>query len=116
MSTLDLQGKKQRPGPQSALAGMLLCVGMLAAFGVIAGVSAAAPGEGWDSLRLHASHLLIGLVAGYMGFRAMRSMDEYALEVTITLPPSFIAGKPYFIARNGPRTFTAMTWSKTSSG
>ena len=63
MSTLDLQGKKQRPGPQSALAGMLLCVGMLAAFGVIAGVSAAAPGEGWDSLRLHASHLLIGLVA-----------------------------------------------------
>jgi len=29
--------------------------------------------------------LLIGLVAGYMGFRAMRSMDEYALEVTITL-------------------------------
>jgi len=29
--------------------------------------------------------LLIGLIAGYMGFRAMRSMDEYALEVTITL-------------------------------
>lgn len=29
--------------------------------------------------------ILIGLVAGYMGYRAMRSMDEYALEVTITL-------------------------------
>ena len=29
--------------------------------------------------------VLIGLVAGYIGFRAMRSMDEYALEVTITL-------------------------------
>ncbi|WAT18854.1 sodium:proton antiporter [Aurantiacibacter sp. MUD11] len=29
--------------------------------------------------------ILIGLVAGYMGFRAMRSMDEYGLEVTITL-------------------------------
>ena len=29
--------------------------------------------------------VLIGLVGGYMGFRAMRSMDEYALEVTITL-------------------------------
>ena len=29
--------------------------------------------------------ILIGLVAGYLGFRAMRSMDEYALEVTITL-------------------------------
>jgi len=29
--------------------------------------------------------LLIGLIAGYIGFRAMRSMDEYALEVTITL-------------------------------
>lgn len=42
---------------------MLACVGALAAFGVVAGVSAAAPGEGWDSLRLHASHLLVGLVA-----------------------------------------------------
>jgi cell division protein FtsW len=50
-------------GPQSALAGMLACVGALAAFGVVAGVSAAAPGEGWESLRLHASHLMIGLVA-----------------------------------------------------
>lgn len=50
-------------GPQSALAGMLACVGALAAFGVVAGVSAAAPGAGWESLRLHASHLLIGLVA-----------------------------------------------------
>ena len=29
--------------------------------------------------------VLIGLVAGYLGFRAMRSMDEYALEVTISL-------------------------------
>ncbi len=29
--------------------------------------------------------ILIGLVFGYAGFRAMRSMDEYALEVTITL-------------------------------
>jgi len=29
--------------------------------------------------------LLVGLVFGYVGFRAMRSMDEYALEVTITL-------------------------------
>ena len=29
--------------------------------------------------------LLVGLVAGYMGYRAMRSMDEYGLEVTITL-------------------------------
>ena len=29
--------------------------------------------------------LLVGLVFGYLGFRAMRSMDEYALEVTITL-------------------------------
>ena len=28
---------------------------------------------------------LIGLAAGWLGFRAMRSMDEYALEVTITL-------------------------------
>ena len=27
----------------------------------------------------------IGLAAGWLGFRAMRSMDEYALEVTITL-------------------------------
>jgi CPA1 family monovalent cation:H+ antiporter len=29
--------------------------------------------------------VLIGLAAGWLGFRAMRSMDEYALEVTITL-------------------------------
>ncbi|TIX51738.1 cation:proton antiporter [Alteraurantiacibacter aquimixticola] len=29
--------------------------------------------------------ILIGLIFGYMGYRAMRSMDEYALEVTITL-------------------------------
>ncbi len=29
--------------------------------------------------------LLVGLVFGYLGFRAMRSLDEYALEVTITL-------------------------------
>ena len=29
--------------------------------------------------------MLVGLVAGWLGFRAMRSMDEYALEVTITL-------------------------------
>ncbi|WP_120076706.1 cation:proton antiporter [Aurantiacibacter odishensis] len=29
--------------------------------------------------------LLVGIVFGYVGFRAMRSMDEYALEVTITL-------------------------------
>lgn len=29
--------------------------------------------------------VLIGLLAGWLGFRAMRSMDEYALEVTITL-------------------------------
>lgn len=29
--------------------------------------------------------ILVGLLFGYMGFRAMRSMDEYALEVTITL-------------------------------
>ena len=54
---------RPQTGPESALAGMLACVGALAAFGVVAGVSAAAPGEGWESLRLHASHLLIGLVA-----------------------------------------------------
>ncbi|MCH2102070.1 MAG: FtsW/RodA/SpoVE family cell cycle protein, partial [Planctomycetes bacterium] len=59
MSTATLK----RPGPQGPLAGMLACVGALAAFGVVAGVSAAAPGEGWDSLRLHASHLLVGLFA-----------------------------------------------------
>jgi CPA1 family monovalent cation:H+ antiporter len=29
--------------------------------------------------------VLIGLAAGWLGYRAMRSMDEYALEVTITL-------------------------------
>lgn len=29
--------------------------------------------------------ILVGLIAGYIGFRAMRSLDEYALEVTITL-------------------------------
>jgi CPA1 family monovalent cation:H+ antiporter len=29
--------------------------------------------------------ILVGLLAGYLGFRAMRSMDEYALEVTVTL-------------------------------
>jgi len=29
--------------------------------------------------------LLVGLLFGFLGFRAMRSMDEYALEVTITL-------------------------------
>lgn len=29
--------------------------------------------------------ILVGLIFGYLGFRAMRSMDEYALEVTITL-------------------------------
>lgn len=29
--------------------------------------------------------LLVGLVFGYLGYRAMRSMDEYALEVTISL-------------------------------
>jgi len=29
--------------------------------------------------------VLVGLVCGYLGFRAMRSMDEYALEVTISL-------------------------------
>jgi CPA1 family monovalent cation:H+ antiporter len=29
--------------------------------------------------------VLVGLIAGYLGYRAMRSMDEYALEVTISL-------------------------------
>ena len=29
--------------------------------------------------------ILVGLLFGWIGFRAMRSMDEYALEVTITL-------------------------------
>ena len=29
--------------------------------------------------------VLVGLAAGWLGFRAMRSMDEYSLEVTITL-------------------------------
>jgi CPA1 family monovalent cation:H+ antiporter len=29
--------------------------------------------------------VLVGLAAGWLGFRAMRSMDEYALEVTVTL-------------------------------
>ena len=29
--------------------------------------------------------LIVGLLFGWLGFRAMRSMDEYALEVTITL-------------------------------
>jgi CPA1 family monovalent cation:H+ antiporter len=29
--------------------------------------------------------VLVGLAAGWLGFRAMRSMDQYALEVTITL-------------------------------
>lgn len=29
--------------------------------------------------------VLVGLVAGWLGYRAMRSMDEYALEVTISL-------------------------------
>ncbi|MHA6316909.1 cation:proton antiporter [Altererythrobacter sp. CAU 1778] len=29
--------------------------------------------------------ILVGLVAGWLGFRAMRSMDEYALEVLISL-------------------------------
>jgi len=29
--------------------------------------------------------LLMGLLVGFLGYRAMRSMDEYALEVTITL-------------------------------
>lgn len=29
--------------------------------------------------------VLIGLMAGWLGYRAMRSMDEYAIEVTITL-------------------------------
>ena len=29
--------------------------------------------------------ILVGLLFGYAGYRAMRSMDEYALEVTITL-------------------------------
>ena len=29
--------------------------------------------------------ILVGLIFGYLGYRAMRSMDEYALEVTITL-------------------------------
>lgn len=43
--------------------GMMACVGCLAAAGVVAGVSAARPGDGWDSLKLHASHLLIGLFA-----------------------------------------------------
>lgn len=55
------QAKSVR-GPESAIAGMLACVTAAAAFGVVAGVSAAAPGEGWDSLRLHATHLVIGLV------------------------------------------------------
>lgn len=29
--------------------------------------------------------VLVGLIVGWLGFRAMRSMDEYALEVTISL-------------------------------
>ena len=29
--------------------------------------------------------LLVGLIVGWLGYRAMRSMDEYALEVTISL-------------------------------
>ncbi len=32
------------------------------------------------------------------------------------LPPSFISGRPYLQARNAPRTWTAITLSKTSSG
>lgn len=61
-----MASRTRRPGPESVLVGMLACVGALAAAGVVAGVSAAPPGEGWDSLRLHAAHLLIGLV-GFLG-------------------------------------------------
>ena len=42
-----------------------------------------------EGLRLFAIEagggILVGLLFGWIGFRAMRSMDEYALEVTITL-------------------------------
>lgn len=52
-----------RPGAASALAGMMACVVALAAFGVVAGVSAARPGDGWGSLALHAGHLIVALIA-----------------------------------------------------
>ena len=43
-------------------------------------------GEGARLFLLEAGGgVVLGLVAGWLGFRAMRSMDEYALEVTITL-------------------------------
>jgi cell division protein FtsW len=58
----DLQTSTQ-PSPAAALAGMVACVVALAAMGVVAGVSAAKPGSGWESLSLHAIHLLVALLA-----------------------------------------------------
>ena len=55
-------------------------------------LAAAVTGEHFslaDAARLFAVEtgggVLVGLAFGWLGFRAMRSMDEYALEVTITL-------------------------------
>ena len=43
-------------------------------------------GEGLHLFALEAGGgVIVGLVAGWLGYRAMRSMDEYALEVTISL-------------------------------
>ncbi|MBC8404473.1 MAG: FtsW/RodA/SpoVE family cell cycle protein [Planctomycetes bacterium] len=50
-----------KPGAASALAGMMACIVALAAIGVVAGVSAARPGDGWSSLSLHSGHLIIAL-------------------------------------------------------
>ena len=43
-------------------------------------------GEGAQLFLIEAGGgVIVGLIAGWMGFRAMRSMDEYALEVLISL-------------------------------
>ncbi len=55
--------KPTRPSAAPALAGMMACVVALAAIGVVAGVSAAKPGDGWASLSLHAGHLIVALLA-----------------------------------------------------
>jgi cell division protein FtsW len=50
-------------GGSRAVQGLLTTVILLALMGVVAGVSAAPPGQGWSTLAMHAIHLTLGAAA-----------------------------------------------------
>ncbi len=64
----------EQPSPLAPLTGMIACAMALAACGVVAGVSSAPPGQGWDVLSLHVGHLVIALTA-FLASYSLPSQD-----------------------------------------